>query len=54
MAELENWRYDTVSDQTIRELLDRSHQVTHAMPDISGQSRTNYKQPLQFHSDFDW
>ena len=43
MTELDNWRYDAGSDQLFRELLDRSHQVSPTIPDISGQSRTSYK-----------
>ena len=43
MYELENWGYDAASDQTIIEILDRPHQVPQMIPNISGQSRTNYR-----------
>ena len=47
MAEIYNYIFFTVLDQTIRELLDRLHQVPHTIPNISGQSRTSYKQSLK-------
>ena len=47
MAELDNWGYDAASDQTTRELLDRPHKIPQTIPNIYGQSRTIYKQPLQ-------
>ena len=36
MYEIENWRHDEVTDQTIIELLDRPHQSTQTIPKISG------------------
>ena len=47
MYELENWIYDAGSGQTIRDLIDISHQVPQTIPKISGQSSTSYKQLLQ-------
>ena len=47
MSELENWIYDSASDQTIREISDRPHQVTQKIPNMSNKSRTNYKQQLK-------
>ena len=47
MAELENCIYDAASDQTLKELSDRLHQLTQTIPKISNQSRTNYKQQLK-------
>ena len=44
MAELDNWRYDAASYQTIRYLSDRPHKVPHTIPKIYSKSRTNYKQ----------
>ena len=47
MAELENWRGDAASDQKIRELLDRPHQVPQTIPNVYSQSSTNYKKQLK-------
>ena len=50
MAELDNWIYDSSSDQKIRELLERPHKVPQTIPKISSQSGTQYKQSLQLSS----
>ena len=47
MAELQNWRYDVASDQKIRELSNRPHQLLQMIPKISKQPRTNYKKKLK-------
>ena len=47
MAELDNWRYDVSSDQTITELSYSPHQVPQTIPNMYSQSRTNYKQQLK-------
>ena len=47
MDELENWIYDSESDQKIRDLSDRPHKVPHTTPKIYIQSSTNYKQQLK-------
>ena len=47
ILELENLRYDAGSGKKTREILDRPYQVPQTIPNISGQSRTDNKQPLK-------
>ena len=47
MTAPENWIYGEASYQTNGKFSDRQHKVTHIIPNISSQSRTNYKQQLK-------